>query len=101
MERGYLLPPGCKDLIDVLKLQDNPDLAPWGIRQARKNEMITATQVRVLGVDGQQLGVMERSEVLRLARSLKVDLVEIAPKATPPICRLIDYAELARKMSKA
>jgi translation initiation factor IF-3 len=62
--------------------------------------MITALQLRVLGVDGQQLGVMERADALNLARSLNIDLVEIAPNANPPVCRLIDYPELARKMSE-
>ena len=100
MERGYLLPAGCKDLLDVLKLKDNQELIPWGIRLARKNEMITAPQLRVLGVNGEQLGVMERAEAFELALALKVELVEIAPKSNPPICRLIDYAKIAREMSK-
>ena len=100
MERGCLLPPGCKDLLDVLKLKDNEELVPWGIRLARKNEMITAPQVRVLGVNGEQLGVMERAEALKLARALNVELVEIVPKSNPPICRLVDYAKMAREMSK-
>ncbi len=100
MERGYLLPPGCNDLADVLKLQEKEELVPWGIKLARKNEKITTPFLRVLGVNGEQLGVMERAEALKLARGLNVDLVEIGPKATPPVCRLVDYAKLAREMSK-
>lgn len=100
MERGYLLPPGCSDLVDVLKLKDKQELVPWGIQLARKNETITAPQLRVLGVNGENLGVIERAQALELARTMKVELVEIAPKANPPVCRLIDYAKLARELLK-
>jgi translation initiation factor IF-3-like protein len=100
MERGYLLPPGCNDLLDVLKLEGKHDLVPWGIRLPRKNEMITAPQLRVLGVNGENLGVMGRAQALEMARIMKVELVEIAPKANPPVCRLVDYAKLARELSK-
>lgn len=101
MERGYLLPPGCKDLLDVLKLKENHELVPWGIRLGRKNEMITAPELRVLGVNGENLGVMGRAQALELARAMKVELVEVAPKANPPVCRLVDYSKLARELSKA
>jgi len=96
MERGYLLPAGCKDLIDVLKLEGKQEMASWGIRVRPKNEMINAPYVRVIGVDGEQVGVLLLGEALRLAESLNVDLVEIASNANPPVCRLIDYVQLAR-----
>src|SRR5713226_4592163 len=54
MERGYLLPAGCKDLIDVLKIEGKQEAVSWGIRVRRKNEMISAPYVRVIGVDGEQ-----------------------------------------------
>jgi hypothetical protein len=100
MERGYLLPAGCKDLVDVLKFERKQEMVSWGIRVWRKNEMISAPQVRVIGVDGDQVGVLLLAEALQLARSLNADLVEIAPDAHPPVCRLLDYVKLGRAMSK-
>jgi len=100
MERGYLLPAGCKDLIDVLRLEGKQELASWGIRVWRKNEMINAPYVRVIGADGEEIGVLLLGEALRLAESLNVDLVEVAPSANPPVCRLFDYVKLARAMLK-
>jgi hypothetical protein len=49
MERGYLLPAGCKDLVDALNLQGKQEMAPWGIRVWRSNEM-SASQLRLLGL---------------------------------------------------
>src|SRR5713226_8884772 len=100
MERGYLLPAGCKDLIDVLKLEGKQEAVSWGIRVRRKNEMINAPYVRVLGLNGEEVGVLLLGEALRLAESMNVDLVEIESSANPPVCRLIDYVKLARAMSK-
>ncbi len=100
MERGYLLPAGCKDLIDVLKLAGKQEMASWGIRVRPKNEMINAPYVWVIGVEGEQVGVLLLGEALRMAESMSVDLVEIESSANPPVCRLIDYVKLARAMSK-
>lgn len=55
------------------------------------NERIRATQVRVIGADGAQLGVMAPGEALRLAREHGVDLVEVAPQTAPPVCRIMDF----------
>jgi len=49
--------------------------------------------VRVIGVDGEQLGVMSIQEALRLAEEAEVDLVKIAPTAKPPVCRIVDYGK--------
>ena len=57
------------------------------------NREITAPEVRLTGPDGQQIGVVSIQEALRMAGDLDVDLVEIAPMATPPVCRLIDYGK--------
>ena len=62
-------------------------------RQHRLNREITAPEVRLTGPDGQQLGVVPLQEALRMADELDVDLVEIAPMANPPVCRLIDYGK--------
>ncbi len=64
------------------------------------NEYITAPQVRVIGVDGAQLGILITREALRMAEELGVDLVEVAPEAKPPVCRLLDYGKLKYREQK-
>jgi translation initiation factor IF-3 len=54
----------------------------------------------VIGPEGNQLGVLPVNEALALARNLGVDLVEIAPNATPPVCRLVDYGKYRYELSK-
>jgi translation initiation factor IF-3 len=66
----------------------------------RINGKIRAREVRVIGVDGQQIGVLQLGEAINLARSHGVDLVEIAPNATPPVCRLVDYGKFRYEQSK-
>ncbi len=69
------------------------------------NEQIRDREVRVIGEDGQQLGIMSAREALQLAAEAELDLVKIAPKAQPPVCKIIDYGkyryELARKEKEA
>ena len=69
------------------------------------NEQIRDKEVRVIGEDGEQLGVMSSKDALKLAKDADVDLVKIAPSATPPVCKLIDYGkykyELIRKEKEA
>jgi translation initiation factor IF-3 len=55
------------------------------------NERIRIAQVRVIGEDGAQLGVMSPADALRLARERGFDLVEVAPQTTPPVCRIMDF----------
>lgn len=57
----------------------------------RINWAITAQQLRVVDQTGKQIGVLSREEALNKAKELEVDLVEIAPKATPPVAKLIDF----------
>jgi translation initiation factor IF-3 len=54
----------------------------------------------VIGVEGQQLGVLALGEAINLARANQVDLVEIAPNAVPPVCRLVDYGKYRYELSK-
>ncbi len=61
------------------------------MRQWRVNERIRIAQVRVIGEDGAQLGVMAPSDAIRLAREKGLDLVEVAPNETPPVCRILDF----------
>jgi translation initiation factor IF-3 len=66
----------------------------------RINGKIRAREVRVIGVDGQQIGVLQLGEAISMARSKGVDLVEIAPNAAPPVCRLVDYGKFRYEQSK-
>ena len=69
------------------------------------NEQIRDKEVRVIGEEGQQLGVMSPKDAMKLAREAEVDLVKIAPSAKPPVCKVIDYGkyryEQARKEKDA
>ena len=66
----------------------------------RVNGKIRAREVRVIGTDGKQLGVLGLGEALTMARNNGVDLVEIAPTATPPVCRLVDYGKFRYEQAK-
>ena len=65
------------------------------------NGQIRDKEVRVIAENGDQLGVMPVKEAMKLAQEAELDLVKIAPKAQPPVCKIIDYGkcryELARK----
>jgi translation initiation factor IF-3 len=61
--------------------------------QTRVNERIGVPQVRLIDEDGQQVGVVERDEALQYARDRDLDLVEVAPQARPPVCRVLDYSK--------
>ena len=69
------------------------------------NEQIRDKEVRVISADGGQLGIMSAKEAMKLAREAELDLVKIAPNATPPVCKIIDYGkyryDLARKEKEA
>ncbi len=80
----------------------------WGCREISDlmiNEQIRDKEVRVIGSDGQQLGIMSAREAQKLATEAELDLVKIAPKAQPPVCKIIDYGkyryEQARKEKEA
>jgi len=59
----------------------------------RINEKIRARQVRVVDEEGNQLGIMSPQDALREAESKELDLVEVAPNAAPPVCRIMDYGK--------
>ena len=70
------------------------------MRQDRKaaqrppiNENITAREVRLIGPDGEQVGVVSIQEAIAAAEEAKLDLVEISPDAAPPVCRIMDYGK--------
>lgn len=66
----------------------------------RINERIRAPQVRLIGEDGEQIGVVPTREALRTAIEREFDLVEVAPEAKPPVCRIMDYGKFKYQTSK-
>lgn len=64
------------------------------------NEQIRDREVRVIGENGEQLGVMPTRDALRLAEEAGVDLVKIAPTAKPPVCKIIDYGKFKYEQTR-
>ena len=64
------------------------------------NEKIRAPSIRLVGVDGEQIGVVSVEEGLEMALEQGYDLVEVAPKASPPVCRIMDYGKYKYEQSK-
>ncbi|HVG33750.1 MAG TPA: translation initiation factor IF-3 [Pyrinomonadaceae bacterium] len=67
---------------------------------ARINERIRVPEVRVIDEDGEQLGVLETRDAIRRAREKGLDLVEVAPQAEPPVCRIIDFGKFQYEAKK-
>ena len=69
------------------------------------NEQIRDKEVRLIGEDGEQIGIMSSKEAYKMAMEAELDLVKISPNAKPPVCKIIDYGkyryELARKEKEA
>ena len=55
--------------------------------------MITTPEVRLVGIDGEPIGIVQIEKALAMAEEREIDLVEIAPTAKPPVCRLMDYGK--------
>lgn len=70
------------------------------VPMVRINGKIRAREVRVIGPDGAQVGILPLHDAIKMARSHNVDLVEVAPNATPPVCRIIDYGRYRYEQSK-
>lgn len=66
----------------------------------RKNERIRAREVRLIGKDGSQIGVVSRDEALKAAKQMNLDLVEISASARPPVCRILDFGKYMYEQSK-
>ena len=68
-------------------------LAIAGTKEQKLNEDITYDQIRLVGDSGEQLGILSPDEARKIAEERAMDLVEIAPNAEPPVCRLMDYGK--------
>lgn len=82
-----------------------PYIPPQGPRQETQrkhkiNDEIGAPELRVLDSAGQPLGILPRREALRIAQERELDLVEIAPQANPPVCKIIDYGKFVYEQQK-
>jgi len=61
--------------------------------EPRVNHFIKSTQVRLVGADGEMLGVVDLEEAIRKAKASGLDLVEVSPTASPPVCKILDYGK--------
>ncbi|MFK4766178.1 MULTISPECIES: translation initiation factor IF-3 [Desulfobaculum] len=68
--------------------------------RARCNRQIRAREVRLIGADGEQAGVLPTDEALRMAQELGLDLVEVAPNAKPPVCKIMDFGKYKYEQQK-
>ncbi|MBK6673971.1 MAG: translation initiation factor IF-3 [Proteobacteria bacterium] len=69
-------------------------------KRVRRNEEISSPQLRVIGADGEQAGVMTRAEALQLAVDAALDLVEVSPNAEPPVVRVMDFGKYLFEQNK-
>lgn len=69
-------------------------------KKYRVNEQIKAKEVRLIGPDGKQIGIVSLTEALRYAEDYGLDLVEIAPTANPPVCKIMDFGEFLYQEAK-
>ena len=68
--------------------------------QHRVNGEITSPEIRLIGADGEQIGIVSLTEALAMAETAELDLVEIAPQAKPPVCKVMDYGKFKYRESK-
>lgn len=93
-DRAGILPDGCKDLIDVLKLQQSGQAWPSALNcvpKFRLNGHITSDRVRVVDLLGKSGSVLPLAKAVKLAHSQGLDIIEIDPSASPPVCLMVDY----------
>lgn len=70
------------------------------IKEHLINEEIRAREVRVIGPEGEQIGILALKEALKIAEEKNLDLVNVAPTAQPPVCRIMDYGKFRYELSK-
>lgn len=100
MQRAFAL---CTRLIyfEYYVIRNNSLLGEVvSIREYRVNEKIKGKEVRVIGENGEQLGVMTVRDALQTAREKNTDLVEVAPTAQPPVCRMLDFGKFKYEQAK-
>lgn len=86
--------------VRIFVLTEDTDIATANTRDFQVNEDIRVKEVRLIGPDNEQLGVMPTRQALEYAYDRGVDLVMIAPTATPPVCRAVDYGKFRFEKEK-
>ena len=86
-------PPGFRRFRVRARPADRKGDAPISTTDARINERIRAREVRLVGANGEQIGVKPLPEALHIAREHDLDLVEVAPNANPPVCKIMDFGK--------
>lgn len=81
-------------------MEENAITVPTKQVEARVNERIRVPQVRVIGDDGSQVGILPVREALAMAQSKGLDLVEVSPTARPPVCRIMDYGKFKYEQNR-
>ncbi len=85
-------------------MKRDPNAPPGGERRidktARTNEGIRVREVRLIDADGTQVGVVPTEQALRMAKEQNFDLVEVAPTARPPVCRIMDFGKFLYQQKK-
>jgi translation initiation factor IF-3 len=70
-------------------------------REDRRNDQITAGRVRVIGAEGEMIGIMMTRDAVAKAAEMELDLVEVSPNADPPVCKIMDYGKYLYQKDKA
>lgn len=83
-----------------IKLGKNPEVFSINKNEIMVNEMVRDKEVRLIDVDGKMIGIMSSKEAQKIANSKNLDLVKIAPKANPPVCKVMDYGKYMFEQAK-
>jgi translation initiation factor IF-3 len=98
--RGLLSLGGLTERPESKKLMLRPKDPSGDPKGQRINEQIRVAEVRVIGADGAQLGILRTTEAMEAALQAGLDLVEVAPNERPPVCRIMDYGKYKYQQKK-
>ncbi len=82
------------------RVADSEDRSIAAHKRVKRNEEIEASEVRVIDQDGEQAGVMPIAQALEVAKGQGLDLVEVSPTASPPVCRIMDFGKYLFELNK-
>lgn len=88
------------NFMNNIKLGKNPEVFSINKNEIMVNEMVRDKEVRLIDVDGKMIGIMSSKEAQKIANSKNLDLVKIAPKANPPVCKVMDYGKYMFEQAK-
>jgi len=99
---GYEMRVPCESAFFYLEQQDRIPFWRWHVisREHQINDEIRAREVRLVGADGEQIGIKSIRDALQLAADANLDLVNVAPTAKPPVCRIMDYGKFRYEQQK-